>query len=225
VAADRPPLRAELADCQTGAAPAERFAVFTGSMPALKGTAWMSMRFDLYQRRPGARGFARIALPHWGTWERTTQAGVPGFVFTKRVEQLAAPARYRALVRFRWYGADGRLQRRAARLSPVCAQPDPRPDLRVGTVSASADGHYLVVVRNAGRGAAGPFALDVAVDGVVASTTVSGLAPGTSQTVAVGGNRCRPGGQVRVVVDPAHAVDEADERNDAVSRPCPFDRR
>ena len=65
-----PPLRATLAACEAGPNPAERFAVFTGSMPALPGTARMLMRFDLLQRPDGDRRWAPVRAKAFGRWER-----------------------------------------------------------------------------------------------------------------------------------------------------------
>src|SRR3954452_20455702 len=130
----RPPLKVTLETCQTGATPADRYAVLTGSMPRQPRTASMAMRFDLFERPPHANQFSPVALPKWGIWERTTKAGVPGFIFTKRVDQLAAPAAYRAVVSFRWYDSKGKVLRSARRVSPNCHQPDPRPDLHVKRV-------------------------------------------------------------------------------------------
>ncbi len=65
-AQERPRLRVHLDLCRTGSAGAHRVAVFSGSMPAVAGTARMAMRFDLYERRSGARGFARVRLPALG---------------------------------------------------------------------------------------------------------------------------------------------------------------
>src|SRR3954449_11619738 len=96
-AADRPPLRARLVTCATGPAAADRFAVFTGSMPAIPGAVRMEMRFDMLQSHSDGLGYARIPLPRWGQWEHTERRGIAGFIFTKRVEALAAPAAYRAL--------------------------------------------------------------------------------------------------------------------------------
>src|SRR4051794_32008559 len=143
-AADRPPLRARLVTCETGPAAADRFAVFTGSMPALPGAVRMEMRFDLLQRHSGTLGFARVPLPKWGQWERTERRGIAGFIFTKRVEQLAAPAVYRALVHFRWSDEAGHVLRTERRQSAPCRQQDPRPDLEVGTLTGSSDGSYQV---------------------------------------------------------------------------------
>src|SRR4051812_38018933 len=77
--AQAPPLAARLATCQAGPNAADRFAVFTGSMPRIAGTATMAMRFDLFERLPGGK-FTAVSLPRWGVWEKTSKKGVPGFI-------------------------------------------------------------------------------------------------------------------------------------------------
>lgn len=220
---ERPALDARLASCHTGEAAADRYAVFTGSMPAGADTARMEMRFDLYQRRAAGLGYAHVALPKWGQWERSSRSGASGFIFTKRVEQLVAPAVYRAVVRFRWYDADGDLVRTAKRASESCRQPDPRADLRVGDLRAAPDGSYLVDVHNEGRSDAGPFLVSLAVGGTVADTRVDGLAAHGTRTVVAAGGRCTPGELIRVEIDTTDAVDEARETDDSVVRSCPFE--
>ena len=215
---DRPPLRARLVACATGGLAASRFAVFTGSMPAISGAVRMEMRFDLLQRHSGTLGFARVPLPRWGQWEHTERRGIAGFIFTKRVEQLAAPAVYRAVVRFRWFDAHGDLVRSARRVSGLCRQQDPRPDLEVGSLSAAPDGRYLVEVVNDGLTDSGPFSM--ALNSVTA--TVPAMPAGQRRLVAVAAERCAPGDQVSIALDTGGDVEEADELDDAVARPCPF---
>src|SRR5213595_3622390 len=96
------PLKAKLSDCHSGLQPADRFAVFVGQMPALQGTRRMWMRFDLYQRTAATGVWQHVAVPKFGTWLKSLP-GKPGFIYTKRVDELQAPAAYRAQVRFRWY--------------------------------------------------------------------------------------------------------------------------
>src|SRR3954465_10215539 len=177
-ARQRPPLRARrrpgpdrarLVACTTGPSAAARRATFTASMPAVAGVARMAMRFDLLQRMHGDAEFARVALPAWGRWERS-EPGRTGFIWTKTVRALRAPGAYRARVLFRWYDASGRVVRRARRLTPVCRQPDSRPDLQAGALAvapglAANSVTYLLGVRNTGRGGAGPLALRLATPG------------------------------------------------------------
>jgi hypothetical protein len=121
-AQDRPPLRAELLRCRTGDTAATRTATFRAGMPTARGTRRMAMRFQLRERRAGANDFRPVRVPHWAGWERA-EPRARGFVFTRRVDSLRPGAAYRALVVFRWYDADGDVQREARRLTELCAQP------------------------------------------------------------------------------------------------------
>lgn len=218
--APAPRLAATLASCETGTTAAERRATFTGSMPAGFGTQRMTMRFDLQVQRDGATRFATLAVPRWGRWERS-RPDVSGFIFTKRVDGLVPPASYRAVVRFRWYDAQGRLLRRDHRVTGRCRQPDLRADLAVGPVGTDGQ-RYVVEVRNDGRGDAGPFLVAVRVADVVVTSLVDGLGAGGHRTLAVGGGRCRPEESVFVTIDGGRSVEESDEADNAVARPCPF---
>jgi CARDB len=220
------PVRAKLADCHRGPAPTDRYAVFVGQMPALQGTQHMWMRFDLYERPRGTGPWLHVVdVPTFGVWEKS-KAGKPGFIYTKRVDQLQAPAAYRAVVHFRWYDAAGKLQRHERRVSSTCSQPDPRPDLTVGRVTATDAGsgnlRYVVRVRNEGRSDAGAFDTVLTVNGKAQpAVNVAGVAVGSVARVVVVAPRCAPGSDVRVAVDPSDVVDEILERNNIVSRPCP----
>jgi hypothetical protein len=218
------PLKAKLTDCHVGPLAADRFAVFVGQMPALQGTRRMWMRFDLFERTAGG-SWQRIAVPKFGTWQKSLP-GKPGFIYTKRVDQLQAPARYRAEVRFRWYDKHGKLQRQARRRTPTCRQPDPRPDLAVGKVTATKAGggrlRYVIGVRNDGRSDVGPFDAVLSVDGSAQpAATVAGLPAHGATTVAIVGPKCTPGSQIQIGLDPAGTIDEVSEDNNAVSRLCP----
>jgi hypothetical protein len=211
------PLRASLTACST----ATRTAVFAGSMPAVRGTRTMAMRFDLETQRDGDAPWAVLKVPGLGVYKRSS-TGQTGFVFTQRVQELA-PGAYRAVVRYRWYARSGRTIRTAKRTTGTCIQPDPRPDLRAGVLGGSllADGttaRYALAVGNTGRTDAGPFAVEIA--GV--RTTVAALARGAETTVTVDAPRCTPGESVAIVLDPAGQVDEAGEADDSVQRPCPL---
>lgn len=216
-----------LAACTTGATPLDRSARFTATMAARKGTHRMAMRFDLLERRADLGGFRRLKAAGFGTWERSRR-GVPAFVFTKRVAGLAPRASYRAVVRFRWHDARGRIVRRAQRRSAICDQPDPRPDLVVGNVSAApasdADrARYVVTVRNTGRGdAAVPFAVVLTVDGrPQPAQTIATLGAGGDAVVSFVAPRCAPGSRIGIDVDADGAIEETREDNNAVARPCP----
>lgn len=228
-AAQRPALAATLDECRASPDPALRSAAFTASMPALTRTRRMQMRFDLQQRTAGG-GYVTLRLPRWGVWQRS-RPGVPGFVYTKRVSALQAPAQYRAVVRFRWLDARGRLQRRARRVTAICRQPDLRPDLHAGDLAAepgAAPGtaSYRFTVANRGRGDAGPFNVVLTANRTPQpEQRLGGLAAGASEVVTLIGPRCAPGSIVRVTVDSASEVVESRERDNPVDVPCPFSAR
>jgi hypothetical protein len=221
------PVRAKLMDCHRGPDSADRYAVFVGQMPALQRTQHMWMRFDLYERPRGTGPWLPVVdVPKFGVWEKS-KAGKPGFIYTKRVDQLQAPAAYRVVVRFRWYDAQGKLQRRAKRTSATCRQLDPRPDLTIGRITATDAGggklRYVVRVHNGGRSDAGAFDTVLTVNGLAQpAVNVAGLPMDGTTRVVVIAPRCAAGSRVQVAVDPSDVVDEIRERNNTVSRACPF---
>jgi hypothetical protein len=228
--AQAPPLRARLAACQSGSAASQRTATFVGSMPAVAGTKRMWMRFDLLARLPPATAYAAIKVPKLGVWQKSApgKAG-SGFVFTQRVQALAAPGSYKAQVRFRWYDKAGKLLRSATRYSPVCRQPDQRADLHAGTLDATrgpqpGEATYELEVRNDGRTAAGPFDVVLTVGGVEqpAQRVPEGLSPAGSRTVTFVAPRCAPGSTLRFALDAEDEVEESVEGDDVVERACPF---
>jgi hypothetical protein len=226
VAQQRPPLQARLVTCTTGATAATRAATFTASMPAIVGTSRMWVRFDLLQRMDADGEFERVRVPSWGRWQRSDR-GRTAFIYTKKVQGLRAPGAYRARVSFRWYDAGGDLLRSARRTTRTCRQPDLRPDLEAGALTAAAGlgpgtVTYLLDVANGGGTPAGPFEVTLGVAGAnQPPARVAGLAAGASQVVSVPGPRCTPGSNVHVALDPAAEVDESDEADDIVDLPCP----
>jgi hypothetical protein len=222
-----PPLRAETPTCRTGATPAERFAVFSGSMPARRRASRMAMRFDLQIREPGDRAFRRVRAPSFGRWERS-RTGRSGFIYSKRVDGLNAPARYRAVIRFRWLNAGGRTVATAKRTAPECSQPDPRPNLRLLALRATPGAEpgtttYLLTVVNAGRGPAGAFRVAAGPDdgGAQATTTVGGMASREARVIEIVARTCTAGSRVRIRLDVGAAVAESDEDDNDVRRACP----
>jgi hypothetical protein len=228
--AQAPPLRAKLTACQSGPAASDRTATFVGSMPAVKGTKRMWMRFDLYARIPPASDFAALKAPKLGVWQKSAPGKASsGFVFTQRVQGLTAPGSFRAQVRFRWYGTGGRLLRSTTRASAICKQPDQRADLRAGTLDAvrgpqPGEASYQLEVRNDGHTAAGPFDVVLTVAGAEqpAQRVSEGLAAAGSRTVTFVAPRCAPGSTLRFELDAEDEVEESGELDDVVERACPF---
>jgi hypothetical protein len=220
-ATQAPPLAATLESCLTSSLPIQRVGTFVGSMPAA-GANRMRIRFDLERRRPAERRWRHIQAPGFGAWE-DSDPGVAGLVFRKRVNGLPVPASYRALVRFRWIAADGSVMRRAEAHTPACVQPDLRPNLVPGALTAILDaqpglGIYTLIVRNIGRSAASASSVQVGAG----SAEVAPLAAGEQRAVTVIALACRPGEAIVARVDADRRVDEASERANSVRRPCPL---
>lgn len=205
---------------------ARHAAEFTGQMAAVPGTVRMQMRFTLLARTAGGGQWSAVRTRGFGTWV-TSSPGVRRYVYVKRLQGLLGGSSYRALVRFRWLSASGRIVGAARVSSRQCVQPDPRPDLRARSlvIEPGADAgsrRYVAQVMNIGRSAAPPFAVAFTAAGSPLGTVrVGALAPGAATTVTLDGPACTPGGQVLAEADPGAAVDEADETNDAADAACP----
>jgi hypothetical protein len=199
-------------------------AVFEGQMRVFKQSPKMQMRFTLQASTPDSPRWRKIEAPNFGEWI-AAPANLGKYTYDKTVQDLLAPASYRAVVDFRWRDRRGKTIRTETAISPVCKQPDARPDLVVRSVKLD-DGEYVGVVFNRGHQAAGPFAVDVLVDGSpVGTVEVAGLASQTPVTVmtpaaSTTGAACPPGTPLDAVVDTRSQVDEADEENNAFSSFC-----
>ncbi len=117
----KPQVSATLEGCVTSAEPAERAATFAGEMAVIPGAAKMQMRIEVLERLPREFDFHAVAAPGLGVW-RTAAPGVKTYRYLKEVTNLAAPAVYRAAVRFRWLNAKGKLMRAAELRTPRCAE-------------------------------------------------------------------------------------------------------
>ena len=222
----RPSARALLAGCERSLDEADRAAVFQGQMRSVPGASRMQMRFTLQARTPERDRWAALDAPGFGTW-LSSAPGTSRYVYTKRVENLLAPASYRVSLRFRWLDAGGAVVVRARDFSRACRQPDPRADLVVSSVGVQpaadpARRRYVAFVRNTGRTAAEPSSLALTVDGVLLpAATVLALEPGEGALVSVEGPACRAGAPLVAVADADESVDESDEADNRLTRSCP----
>jgi hypothetical protein len=207
--------RAALTSCDRDA----HTAVFEARMVSVRRTARMQMRFTLQVSTPDAPKWRKVPAAGFDQW-LTVPAGIGKYTYDKTVEELVMPASYRTVISFRWRDARGKSIRSEKATSPVCRQPDQRPDLVIRELRAQARG-YVALVANRGRAAAGPFDVDFLRAGQpLGSETVPGLAPGEVTTVIIQGMPCSPGEEISAVVDPGSEVDEADEENDTVALVC-----
>jgi hypothetical protein len=115
---------ATLEACVTSVVQAERSATFSGEMTAVAGTSRMSMRIDLEERAPEESEYHLVtaAGSGLGVW-RPADPKVKVYKYVKQVSNLASPASYRALVRFRWLNAAGHVIKRAEHVTTRCLQP------------------------------------------------------------------------------------------------------
>lgn len=203
----------------------DRVASFEARMRTLAGAEHMEMRFTLQMRVGSGARWRAVSAPGFGRWV-SSDAGVARYVYTKRVANLVAPASYRTRVRFRWLDASGRRLDSALALSPVCTQPDLRPDLHPLSIDVAPAGQpdralYTVPLLNRGRSATGPFEVTVSVDGQpLPAQAVEALEPGERRSVTVNGPRCRQGSSVTAEVDSGGTVDERVELDNRFTRAC-----
>jgi hypothetical protein len=210
------PAKVTLTEC----APTDRAAEFEARMGAVKDTARLRMKFTLQSRRAGQHTYHRIAAPGFRSWT-TAGKGKTSWVFTRRVEALVGPARYRAVVRFQWRDAHGEVIATAKRVSRACKQPDHRPNLKVKSLTHPTRHRYNAVVVNSGITAAGPFEIQLAIGSqLLDPVSIDGLAPHEQRLVVLHGPSCKAGTSLTLTADPLNLVDERNELDNAFTRPC-----
>jgi len=151
----------KLLDCVPALEPQDRMAMFEGRMTPRRGSERMQLRFTLQVREPAVE-WRRVVAPGLDQW-LTSNPGVRRYSYAKTVQNLAAPAAYRMVMRFRWLDAAGAVMARSRATSRACRQPDLRPELEALAVEVSPAvapdrRRFAITVRNRGRIAAGPFA-------------------------------------------------------------------
>jgi hypothetical protein len=213
-------LKARLSACESALEQSKREATFSGDMKTIPGAARLQIKFVLQARIEGEPGWTAVNAPGFGSWN-TSAAGIGRYVYTKTVENLPAPARYRTQVHFRWVSAAGKTIKSARRYSRICRQGDLRPDLVPDMVEPLADGYALTIV-NEGRTGASLFVVTAEVAGRVTEfAQIQELAAGASRRVIGRVPECRPGETVVLRVDAEAAVEEADEESNDVAVTCP----
>lgn len=218
---------ADLQTCRVAVAGRERYATFAAQMTQVSGGRRMAIRIGLRQRTPPGRSYRTLSAPGLGVW-RQSSSGVHVYRYVKQVVDLPAPATLRAAVDYRWLDAHGHVIRRARRVTSPCVQPDERPRLILGAVTAvsrpgSVSDSYNVIVRDTGRGPATSFLVALAVNGRPAATrSVERLGAAAATSLIVTGPRCFAGGAVQLTLDPAGHVEEALGGGLARTLACPL---
>ncbi len=225
-AAAAPSATAKVTECASSLDAAERHLVVEGQIRRTQGARSLQMRFTLQVRAPSEPKWTTVRAPGFGVWH-TADPAPRRYVYSKRVENLTAPASYRMVVRFRWRGAGRRTLASARRVTKVCEQPDLRPDLSPLKVTLAPGPEpgtrtYVVPVRNVGRTDAGPFSVTLWVNGrPMPSQAVIGLPAEGRTDLQLVAPRCEPGSSITIRVDPDGAVDERDEDDNQLARLCP----
>ena len=206
--------QAVLLRCGTGVA------TFEGKVSAWKRGTKAQMRFTLQARTPEEPVWRAVSAPGFGTW-LTAPKGAGRYVYDKTVQQLLAPAEYRAVIRFRWRDAQGRVLRSESATTKLCRQPDPRPDLQIVALKTGA--RYVAVIKNTGRGDAGPFSVAFTRNGESLGLVAiaDGLKSGAQVSAVLStAPACVSGELIAAQVDPLDEVDEADEDGNVLSVTC-----
>jgi hypothetical protein len=210
------PAKVVLTSCEPGARAAE----FEARMGEVASATQLKMRFTLQARKPGKKAFRKVAAPGFSDWT-TANPGTKRYVFTRRVEGLIGPARYRAMVRFRWIDVHGKVLLTARKFSKACRQPDHRPNVKVKALSREGKRRYVALVVNNGRAATGAFDLQVSVGAtLLAPVTVESLDPREQRLITVRGPRCVAGTALTATADPLDLVDERSEDDNVFTTPC-----
>ena len=216
----------KVTECTPALEPEARLATFEARVRAVPRTDRLAVRFTLQTRGPGELTWRRIAAPGLDTW-LSSDRGVGRYGYLKTVRNLAAPASYRMIVRFRWLDAEGAVIRSAKHRSPSCRQADLRPDLRPRGIEAHPaasphDRRYVVLVKNTGRTLAPPASVSLrAGDHLLPPGTVPSVLPGATRRIAFTAPVCASGEELVVSVDATGLVDEADEEDNVLVVPCP----
>jgi hypothetical protein len=235
VASPLPRAQLEGYSCQRALDPPDRSVAIKAVTRPLAGTRHMSVKFDLFERRAGSStSESAVRAGGLGVWIsplNPTLGQLPGdvWVLNKSVVNLAAPARYRFRVTFRWTGAHGHVLGTAVRYSAVCAQRELRPDLLVRSIAVSPvagmpnEALYTAVIANRGATGAGPFeVLFTPNDGSSPqSRTVGYLGAGGSRTMSFAGPACQSADPPIVTVDATDEVDDYNRANNQLTAVCP----
>jgi hypothetical protein len=218
--------------CQHALDPPARAISITSVMTPLTGTKKMQVRVLMLTRTNASRPYSTISGGDLGTWITPAdptlgQRHGDVWILHKQVVDLAAPAAYRFRVFFRWIGAHDRLLGTAERESPICSQPELRPDLLVQSIAVQPVANhpplnrYVATIRNAGATAAGPFEI-LFTPGTLAVETkdVNGLAPYARVQESFLGPACSSDSATTVTVDPNDQVDDFNRTNNSMTAVC-----
>jgi hypothetical protein len=232
-AASSPP-RASLPGflCQRALAPGQRTVSVTAVMRPLKDTRRLSLRFVLLSRSDG-KAFTPVHGGILGTWQYPTDPPSLGtrsgdvWRLSSPVVDLPAPATYKFVVSFRWFGPHHRVIGTAVRTTRDCYQPELRPDLAANSFTAQAipshpkHDQYTAVIADKGLTGAGPFQVQFTFGTVVKDYTVQHIAAHQKKTFTFTGPVCDSSAPPSLTIDPDQQVDDYNRANNSLTATCP----
>ncbi len=233
VAAQAPRAQLRSFICQRALEPASRALSVIAEMRPLPDTIGMELRFDLLRRGNGASSFSLVHSGDLGVWKSPpdpTLGRRPGdvWILNKQVVDLAAPAAYRLRVEYRWIGPHHRVIGTALRRTPICPEPELRPDLvlrkvEVLTTKTATVDAYVATIANAGETAAGPFRVLFSPGGSAPGVykSVSRLGAHAVTGVRFLGPVCTSTSPPTITVDPDRQVEDYNLSNNSETVSCP----
>src|SRR5215210_6851756 len=218
VPAHKPAASVKLKTCSY----ASHRAVFVARMRRVRGARKMKLRYKVLERFPGG-AWSDVTPDKLKRWF-STRGRRGGLQHKARTGGLSEDGRYRVRVRFRWYGNDGQVLRRARRRSRTCHQGGPLPNLRVRVLGAQATKYpnllrYAVRVTNRGAARVEGAQVGLTVDGAELDRKAAlPMNPGQGRTLTFRGPVCEA--SVEAAADPADAVLESSESDNRHSATC-----
>jgi len=215
----------KLVACVPALEPQARSATFEARVRPLEGSERMQVHFTLQVQQGSLPGWRRVVAPGLDQW-LTSHPGVSRYSYSKTVQNLAAPAAYRMVVRFRWLDTGGEALERDRATSRSCRQPDMRPDLGVTWIDVTppletGHAHYSVTLHNGGRSAAPAFRVALRVgEEELEPLGVPGLVAGERHVLTFAAPPCAPGAPLTATADALLEVDERNEDDNVLVAPC-----
>ncbi len=219
--------------CHRAILPSARKIAVTAVMRPVNATSSMEMMFDLQRSRRRAGPFSSVrgrGLDQWVHPSNSTLGQRPGDIWKvdQKVSNLSGTAYYRFRVRFRWLASNGRSLGTAEDVSPVCYQPELRPDLVVRSLTVNpmssqpSEDRYVAWIGNRGATGAGPFQVTLAVPSEPSqSMTVGWVRPHSRVREVFTGPACTPGSEITLTADPNDSVLDYSRANNTLVTPCP----
>ncbi len=227
--------------CVGGAMYSDRQLKFRSSMKSIGAGGNMQMRAVIQRRYMEQKRF-QVVTPSGNSqdllpeWLENSNPAATVFVYNLSVVPVETRAQYRVKTYYRWLDTNGKIVKRARRVSSVCAQTRKLPDLGIVTRRQYANSGssfpqmpaiHTVTVRNSGGSSASTFSIGGDVNGVallsepVTTPTVFDFVPvKTSVDYVFYGPECRSGDKITFTVNPDRTVRESNYDNGSVTETC-----